>query len=113
MASRVAKTPARARTKTGAARAYRRDNLQEPETQRKRQASANRCLGLLKAALNLAWREKKVVRWTFFEIQSDSFRWMAERAPDEKNWRKEVDIWARRAAATAAPATLPTAAPVP
>src|SRR6185437_16606643 len=31
-----------------------------PETQRKRQASANRCLGLLKAALNLAWREKKL-----------------------------------------------------
>ena len=54
-----------------------------------------------------------VMRWTFFEIQSDSFRWMAERAPDEKNWRKEVDIWARRAAATAAPATPPTAAPVP
>ena len=42
-----------------------------------------------------------------------SFCWMAERAPDEKNWRKEVDIWARRAAATAAPATPPTAAPVP
>ena len=56
----IEKTPARTRTKTGAEQAYRRDNLQEPETQRKRQASANRCLGLLKAALNLAWREKKV-----------------------------------------------------
>ena len=56
----IAKTPARTRTKTGAEQAYRRDNLQEPETQRKRQAAANRCLGLLKAALNLAWREKKV-----------------------------------------------------
>ena len=56
----IAKTPARTRTKAGAEQAYRRDNLQEPETQRKRQASANRCLGQLKAALNLAWREKKV-----------------------------------------------------
>jgi hypothetical protein len=56
----IAKTPARSRTKAGAAQAYRADNLQEPETQRKRQASANRCLGLLKAALNLAWREKRV-----------------------------------------------------
>jgi len=56
----IAKTPARTRTKAGAEQAYRTDNLQEPETQRKRQASANRCLGLLKAALNLAWREKKV-----------------------------------------------------
>ena len=37
------------------------------------------------------------MRWTFYEIQSDSFRWMAERAPDEKSWRREVDIWARRA----------------
>jgi integrase len=34
--------------------------LDEPETQRKRQSSANRCLSLLKAALNYAWREKKV-----------------------------------------------------
>jgi hypothetical protein len=55
----IAKTPARARTKRGAEQAYRAGNLSEPETQRKRQASANRCLGLLKAALNLAWREKK------------------------------------------------------
>src|SRR6185437_1300088 len=31
-----------------------------PETQRKRQASANRCLAILKAALNQAWRDKKV-----------------------------------------------------
>jgi hypothetical protein len=38
------------------------------------------------------------MRWTFAEIQSDSFHWTAERAPDEKNWRREVDIRARRAA---------------
>ena len=40
-----------------------------------------------------------VMRWTFFEIQSDSFRWMAERAPDGNKWRQEVGVWARRAAA--------------
>jgi integrase len=56
----IAKTPARARTKRGAEQAYRSTDFDDPETQRKRQASANRCLGLLKAALNLAWREKKV-----------------------------------------------------
>jgi hypothetical protein len=37
-------------------------------------------------------------RWTFSEIQSDSFHWTAEYAPDEKNWRREVDIRARRVA---------------
>jgi integrase len=56
----IAKTPARARTKRGAKQAYRASDLADPETQRKRQSSANRCLGLLKAALNLAWKEKKV-----------------------------------------------------
>jgi integrase len=56
----IAKTRARTRTKRGAEQAYRPGDLAEPETARKRQASANRCLGLLKAALNYAWREKKV-----------------------------------------------------
>ena len=56
----IAKTPARTRTRKGAEQAYRAGNLDEPETQRKRQSSANRCLSLLKAALNYAWREKKV-----------------------------------------------------
>jgi integrase len=56
----IAKTPARARTRKGAEQAYRASDMEEPETQRKRQASANRCLGLLKAALNMAWREQKV-----------------------------------------------------
>jgi len=56
----IAKTPARTRTKRGAEQAYRKGDLAEPEAARKRQASANRCLGLLKAALNYAWREKKV-----------------------------------------------------
>ena len=37
------------------------------------------------------------MRWMFSEIQPDSFHWTAERAPDDQNWRKEVDIRARRA----------------
>lgn len=56
----IAKTPARARTKRGAEQAYRSGDIAEPEIARKRQASANRCLALLKAALNYAWREQKV-----------------------------------------------------
>ena len=36
------------------------------------------------------------MRWTFSEIRPDSFHWTAERAADGKNWRKEVDIRARR-----------------
>ena len=32
------------------------------------------------------------------EIHLDSFHWIAERAPNGKNWRREVDIRARRAA---------------
>jgi hypothetical protein len=35
-------------------------------------------------------------RWVFSEIRSDSFHWTAERAPDDRNWRQEVDIHARR-----------------
>jgi hypothetical protein len=38
------------------------------------------------------------MRWTFSEIRSDSFRWQAERAPDQENWLLEVDICARRTA---------------
>src|SRR5262245_23552746 len=38
------------------------------------------------------------MRWIFSEIRSDSFHWKAERAADEKSWRREVDICARRAA---------------
>jgi integrase len=56
----IAKTPARTRTKRGADQAYRAGDMADPEIQRKRQASANRCLAILKAALNLAWKEKHV-----------------------------------------------------
>jgi hypothetical protein len=36
------------------------------------------------------------MRWTFSEIEPDSFHWTAERAADERTWRREVDIRARR-----------------
>jgi hypothetical protein len=37
------------------------------------------------------------MRWTFADIEKNSFHWTAERALDERNWRREVDIHARRA----------------
>ena len=37
------------------------------------------------------------MRWTFSDITRTSFRWTGERAPDERNWRREVEIQARRA----------------
>src|ERR1044072_5281851 len=36
------------------------------------------------------------MRWTFSEIEADTFHWTAERAPDDRTWRREVDIRARR-----------------
>lgn len=36
-------------------------------------------------------------RWTFSEIERDSFHWTAEHSTDDRNWRREVDIRARRA----------------
>jgi hypothetical protein len=55
----IAKQPGRARTKPGAAQNYRKSDG-DPEAARKRQASANSCLGLLKAALNYFWDERKL-----------------------------------------------------
>ena len=37
------------------------------------------------------------MRWTFSEIERDSFHWTAERTLDDNTWRREVDIRARRA----------------
>jgi hypothetical protein len=37
------------------------------------------------------------MRWVFSEIEPHSFRWTAERAAGDDNWRREVDIRARRA----------------
>jgi hypothetical protein len=36
------------------------------------------------------------MRWIFSEIERDSFRWTGERAPDERTWRRELEISARR-----------------
>jgi hypothetical protein len=36
------------------------------------------------------------MRWVFSEIQPESFHWTAERASDDKSWRREVDIRAHR-----------------
>ena len=55
----IAKQGARVRTKIGKTPQAYREMKGDPEAQRSRQASANRCLGLLKAALNHAWREGK------------------------------------------------------
>ena len=57
----VASTPARLRTKKGQAQRYRPvDEEDDPEdAQRRRRASANRVLTILKAALNHAWRDEK------------------------------------------------------
>ncbi len=37
------------------------------------------------------------MRWSFTEVEMSSFHWTGERSADGKNWRKEVDIRARRA----------------
>ena len=37
------------------------------------------------------------MRWTFFGIERDAFRWTAEKAPDGRTWCREVEIVARRA----------------
>jgi integrase len=55
----IAKTPARRRTAKGAPQEYRMGDMSDPEIARRRQVSANRILSHLKAALNLAWQEKK------------------------------------------------------
>jgi integrase len=55
----LAKTPARLRTRVGEKQQYRPLGRDE-ESKRRRQATANRTLTVLKAALNHAWRDKKV-----------------------------------------------------
>jgi integrase len=54
----IAKQGARAHTRPGAPQNYRKTDG-DPEAARRRQSSANRCLGHLKAALNYAWHEGK------------------------------------------------------
>jgi integrase len=54
----LAKTPARLRTRAGEKQQYRPLDRDE-DSKRRRQATANRTLTVLKAALNHAWRDKK------------------------------------------------------
>jgi integrase len=57
----TAKTPPRLRTKKGQPQKFRTDDDEDPdEARRKRRASTNRTLTILKAALNAAWREQKI-----------------------------------------------------
>jgi integrase len=56
----LAKLPPRVRSKTGSEQRTRKINLSDPEEVRRRKVSANRILGLLKAALNHAFTEGKV-----------------------------------------------------
>ena len=37
------------------------------------------------------------MRWVFSEIEANSFHWTAESSQDDRKWRREVDIHARRA----------------
>lgn len=57
----TAKALPRLRTKKGEEQKYRADNGEDPEeARRKRHASTNRTLTILKAALNHAWRDQKI-----------------------------------------------------
>lgn len=57
----VASTPPRLRTKRGEAQRYRATEDEDPEDAlRRRRASANRVLTILKAALNHGWREERI-----------------------------------------------------
>src|SRR5262249_35638465 len=57
----LASSPARLRSKAGAKKLnFRETNQADSEDIRRRRASANRTLTVLKAALNRAWREGKI-----------------------------------------------------
>ena len=56
----VATAPPRLRSRKGAAPRYREIDGDDAEQRRKRRATANRMLTILKAALNRAWREGKI-----------------------------------------------------
>ena len=66
----VAAEPPRLRTRPGQPQHYRDEDPNPEEARRKRQLRANRHLVTLKAALNRAWRDSKIVRndaWTRIE----------------------------------------------
>jgi integrase len=56
----IAEAPPRVRTRQGAVQAYRNIEANDPEAMRKRQATANRILTVLKAALNFAHESRRV-----------------------------------------------------
>ena len=56
----VAKAPARVRAKKGSGPRFREVGEKDEDTVRRRRASANRTLTILKASLNMAWREGKI-----------------------------------------------------
>jgi integrase len=56
----VANTPARIRGKKGSGPRFREVDGKDEDIIRRRRASANRTLTILKAALNMAWREGKI-----------------------------------------------------
>jgi integrase len=57
---KVAETPARVRTRKGEDQNFKALSPSDPDAVRRRRATANRVLTILKAALNHAWREGKV-----------------------------------------------------
>lgn len=56
----LAEKPPRVRRSNGSSEVRYRDTSDDPDAERKRRASANRVLAVLKAALNHAWHEGKV-----------------------------------------------------
>jgi integrase len=56
----IATSPPRLRTRPGRKQQYREIDSNDEEQRRKRRATANRTLTVLKAALNRAWREGKI-----------------------------------------------------
>src|SRR5688572_17776488 len=58
--------------------------------------AANRAWGRHAHRADGRGSERRVVAMTFSEIEPDSFHWTAEHAPDNRTWRREVDIRARR-----------------
>ncbi len=57
---KLAETPARLRTKVGSEQRYQKLPKSDADAVRRRRATANRTLTVLKAALNYAWREGRV-----------------------------------------------------
>ena len=65
----IPKLPPRVRTKEGAKQRYRAVDMRDPEIIRRRQDSANRVLGMLMAALNLAVKEGKAPEGTWRYVE--------------------------------------------